>query len=66
MVWSLVSATELWPEAGALAVVLRGDLAAMLSVASGRKKAGASGSGAGVRNLHGLRVIWLRGQDLNL
>jgi hypothetical protein len=40
-----VSAIELTPENGDLAIVLRGDLAAMLSFASNKKKARRSCSG---------------------
>ena len=38
VVLSLVSAIELVPEAGELAITLRGDLAAMLSMAADKKK----------------------------
>ncbi len=49
MVRSLVSAIELVPEGGQLAIVLRGDLAAMLSFAAdGSKKPGAPCWAAGL------------------
>ena len=71
---SLASGIELTPEDGRLAIVLRGDLAAMLSFAAQTKKPGApsleagllgavvvQGSlGAGTRNQRFLRLTELR------
>ena len=48
VVRSLVSAIELVPEGGRLAVVLRGDLAAMLAFAAHKKKPGAPSLEAGL------------------
>ena len=45
---SLVTAIELMPESGALAIVLRGDLAAMLSFAADKAKPGAPFREAGL------------------
>ena len=69
---SLVSAIELTPENGDLAIVLRGDLAAMLSFASNKKKPGAPAREAGLSesllsqalSVAGTRSTrWLRGSD---
>ena len=52
VVRSLVSAIELMPEGGELAIVLRGDLAAMLSfAANGSKRPGAPRRAAGLNLL---------------
>ena len=63
---SLVSGTELTPEDGRLAIVLRGDLAAVLAFAAHKKKPGAPSLEA--RLVGGLLLgnLWVRGQDLNL
>jgi site-specific DNA recombinase len=45
---SLVSAIELVPDGAELAIVLRGDLAAMLSVAADKAKPGAPSREAGL------------------
>jgi site-specific DNA recombinase len=69
---SLVSAIELTPQNGDLAIVLRGDLAAMLSFASNKKKPGAPTREAGFSesllsqalSVAGTRSTrWLRGSD---
>ena len=52
VVRSLVSAIELTPENGELTITLRGDLAAMLSVAANSKNAGQPDRAAGVSVAH--------------
>jgi site-specific DNA recombinase len=60
---SLVDQITLVPEVGALSIVLRGDLAALLRFAADERKPGGLTT-AGFFLVWGW--IWLRGQDLNL
>jgi len=67
VVRSLVSAIELVPEGGQLAILLRGDLAAMLSFAATAAKSPARFVGRpGCLVACFRKNRWLRGQDLNL
>jgi site-specific DNA recombinase len=72
LIRSLASAIELTPENGDLAIVLRGDLAAMLSFAANKKKPGAPSRETGLSesllsqasSVAGTRSTrWLRGSD---
>jgi len=59
---SLVSAIELTPEGGVLAITLRGDLAAMLSIASNYKKPGVPSREPGLSGALGAQLSLVAGK----
>ena len=63
LVRSLVETITLVPEGGVLRIEVRGELAAILRIAEGAKRAGNAGKDA---DALGCKSRWLRGQDLNL
>jgi site-specific DNA recombinase len=63
---TLVDQVTLVPEADTLAIILRGDLAPMLTYASGKRRSPTSFRRPGFWAIWYRRDRWLRGQDLNL